>query len=262
MFIMRKIVIILTVLVSISTNSKSAEIDSVNISPVVTKTMGDSAYMKSDYLSAIQVYESLLSEGEAADLYYNLGNSYYKSGEIGKAILNYERALLLEPGNNDIRFNLDMAKAKTIDKIESTPEIFFVTWTKSLINMWSINAWAYCAIIFFIIFIISLYLFFFSKTMILKKIGFFVGAFSLFIVVAANIFANQQKQELTNRDSAVVMTPNVVVRSTPSESGTNLFVLHEGHKVSIKDNTMKDWKEIRLGDGKVGWVPTSSIEII
>lgn len=266
---MKHIFLILGLLISLNSWCNELENDqtelvaeSESFAPTFTKSVGDSAYLNGDYITASQVYEDLLIDGEASELYYNLGNSYYKSGEIAKAILNYERALLLEPGNADIRFNLEMAKAKAVDKVETTPEIFFVSWTKSLINMHSVTSWAICAIIFFILLIVSLYFFFFSKTALLKKIGFFSGLVSLLIVILANIFAAQQKSRLTQRDFAIVMTPNVVVRSTPSESGTSLFVLHEGRKVQIKDAAMREWKEIKLEDGKVGWVPTSSIEEI
>lgn len=228
----------------------------------VTKAEGDSAYMRDDYAAAIQVYEALLNRGEAADLYYNLGNSYYKAGDIAKAILNYERALLLQPGNGDIRANLEIARSKTIDKVEPVPEIFFVSWTKSLINTMSIDSWAVCAIICFILLIVSLYFFIFSKQSGLKKAGFICGILFLVVTIFANIFASQQKDEQVNRHNAIVMNPSVTVRSTPSESGTSLFILHEGHKVDVKDGSMKDWKEIRLDDGKVGWVPASAIEII
>lgn len=228
----------------------------------VTKAEGDSAYMKNDFASAIQVYEALLTKGEAADLYYNLGNSYYKSGDIAKAILNYERALLLQPGNGDIRANLEVARAKTVDKVEPMPEIFFVSWTKSLINSMSVDAWAVCGVVCFILLIASLYFFIFSKQVVLKKASFICGIVFLIAVILANIFASEQKDSLQNRDSAIVMSPSVTVRSTPSESGTSLFILHEGHKVTIKDASMKGWKEIRIEDGKVGWVPSSSIEII
>ena len=228
----------------------------------VTKAEGDSAYMKNDFASAIQVYEALLTKGEAADLYYNLGNSYYKSGDIAKAILNYERALLLQPGNGDIRANLEVARAKTVDKVEPIPEIFFVSWTKSLINSMSVDAWAVCGVVCFILLIASLYFFIFSKQVVLKKASFICGIVFLIAVILANVFASEQKDSLQNRDSAIVMSPSVTVRSTPSESGTSLFILHEGHKVTIKDASMKGWKEIRIEDGKVGWVPSSSIEII
>ena len=204
----------------------------------VTKAEGDSAYMRNDYASAIQIYESLLKKGEAAEIYYNLGNSYYKADDIAKAILNYERALLLQPGNADIRANLEIARSKTIDKVVSVPDIFFVAWVKSLINCLSVDAWAKLGIVFFILLLISFSLFFLSKQIVWKKSGFM------------------------NRNKAIILSPSVTVRSTPSESGTSLFILHEGHKIEVKDNSMREWKEIRLEDGKVGWVPTSAIEVI
>ncbi|WP_336616508.1 tetratricopeptide repeat protein [Bacteroides acidifaciens] len=240
----------------------SSTIFSNNASGDVTKAEGDSAYIKEDYAAAIQVYEALLKNGEAADVYYNLGNSYYKIGEIAKAVLNYERALLLQPGNNDIRANLEVARTKTIDKVEPIPEIFFVSWTKSLINSMSVDAWATWGIISFILLIVALYFFIFSKRITWKKAGFISGIIFLIITICANLFASEQKEHLINRNEAIIMNPSITVRSTPSENGTSLFILHEGRKVSIKDNSMKEWKEIRLEDGKVGWIPASAIEVI
>ena len=228
----------------------------------VTKAEGDSAYVRNDYASAIQIYESLLKKGEAAEVYYNLGNSYYKAGDIAKAILNYERALLLQPGNADIRANLEIARSKTIDKVVSVPDIFFVAWTKSLINCLSVDAWARLGVAFFILLLVSFSFFFFSKQIMWKKSGFIAGLICLVLVVVSNVFASEQKSKLMNRNEAIILSPSVTVRSTPSESGTSLFILHEGHKIEIKDNSMREWKEIRLEDGKVGWVPTSAIEVI
>ena len=185
-------------------------------------------------------------------MYYNLGNSYYKADDIAKAILNYERALLLQPGNADIRANLEVARSKTIDKVVPVPEIFFVSWTKSLINSLSVDAWAKLGVVFFVLLLVSLYLFFFSKQIVGKKAGFIAGIVFLIFVVLSNVFAAQQKKELVDRNEAIVLSPSVTVRSTPSESGTSLFILHEGRKVEIKDNSMREWKEIRLEDGKVG----------
>lgn len=128
----------------------------------VTKAEGDSAYIRNDYASAIQIYENLLKKGEAAEVYYNLGNSYYKADDIARAILNYERALLLEPGNADIRANLEIARSKTIDKVIPVPEVFFVSWTKSLINCLSVDAWAKlgdCVLCTITRFVLSLFLF-------------------------------------------------------------------------------------------------------
>lgn len=240
------------------TEFAAAEISDDN----VTKAEGDSAYMRNDYASAIQIYESLLKKGEAAEIYYNLGNSYYKADDIAKAILNYERALLLQPGNADIRANLEIARSKTIDKVVSVPDIFFVAWVKSLINCLSVDAWAKLGIVFFILLLISFSLFFLSKQIVWKKSGFIAGIAFLFLVALSNIFASEQKSELMNRNKAIILSPSVTVRSTPSESGTSLFILHEGHKIEVKDNSMREWKEIRLEDGKVGWVPTSAIEVI
>lgn len=247
---------------SASIGSSYAEFSAARQEGNVTKVEGDSAYMRNDYAAAIQIYESLLKKGEAAEVYYNLGNSYYKAGDIAKAILNYERALLLQPGNGDIRANLEIARSKTIDKVTPVPEIFFVSWFKSLINTLSVDAWAKWGIAFFILLLVSCSLFFFSKQVLMKKIGFIAGILFLVLVVLSNIFAAQQENALTNRNEAIVLNPSVTVRSTPSESGVSLFILHEGSKVKIKDDSMREWKEILLEDGKVGWLPASSIEKI
>lgn len=229
----------------------------------VTKADADSAYIRNDFAAAVELYESILkNDGEAADIYYNLGNSYYKMNNIAKAVLNYERALLLNPGNGDIRFNLELARSKTVDKVTPPGEMFFVTWTQSLINTMSEQAWARTGIITFILTILTLSLFIFGKRIILKKIGFIAAICFFLVTILANVFASEQKAELVNHDNAIIMAPSVTVKSTPNESGTDLFILHEGRKVMIKDNTMKEWKEIKLEDGNVGWVPTGVIEII
>lgn len=227
-----------------------------------TKSNADSAYIKNDYATAILIYENLLQKGESAEIYYNLGNSYYKSSDIARAILNYERALLLKPGNEDIRANLEIARSKTVDKIDVVPEIFFISWIKSLINSMSINKWAYLGIVFFILFIASLYFFIFSKQVTTKKIGFIGSVVCLLFVVSTNMFASYQKKTLTKRNTAIVISPSVTVHSTPSENGTSLFILHEGSKIMIKDNSMINWKEVVIEDGKVGWISSSDIEII
>lgn len=228
----------------------------------VTKAEGDSAYVNNDFASAIQIYESLLQKGEAPEIYYNLGNSYYKMDDIARAILNYERALLLSPGNADIRANLEIARSKAIDKVTPIPEIFFVTWIKSLVNSQSSDAWARTGIVSFLLFLVSLAIFLFTQHIKWKKVEFSASVLLLVVTVLSNVFASQQKNFLTERNDAIILSPSVTVRSTPSESGTSLFILHEGRKVEIKDNSMREWKEIRLEDGKVGWVPASSVEVI
>ena len=237
--------------------------DSIQAPVIVTKAQADSAYINNDFASAVYLYENILAnQGESADIYYNLGNSYYKMNNIAKAIVNYEKAMVLNPGNGDIRFNLELAQSKTVDKVPPMSEVFFVTWIKDLTNSMSEKGWSQMGITTFILMLLMLSIYFFSKKIALKKIGFISAVCLLFICVIANIFASSQKNKAESHGEAIIMAPSVTVKSTPNDGGTDLFILHEGHKVTIKDNTMREWKEIQLEDGNVGWVPTSVIEII
>ena len=228
-----------------------------------TKAQADSAYINNDYASAVYLYEDILAnQGESADIYYNLGNSYYKMDNIAKAILNYEKALMLNPGNGDIRFNLELAQSKTVDKVTPMSEVFLVTWMKSLTNTMSEQGWSKLAIASFILTLLGLVLYFFSKKITMKKIGFISALCLMLVCILANVFASSQKSKAQSHSSAIIMEPSVTVKSTPNEGGTELFILHEGRKVMIKDNTMREWKEIQLEDGNAGWVPASVIEII
>lgn len=229
----------------------------------VTKETGDSAYAKGDYAAATAAYETLLAEqGEAPELYYNLGNAYYKSNEIAKAILNYERALLLDPNDPDTRFNLELAQSKTVDKVSEGYNIFFVQWLHAVINSLDINTWSVIGIISFIIFLVSLIMLFFGKSISLRKGSFAAAIFMFVLALFANLSALHHHHKLTHRTSAIILVPSVTAKSTPDESGTNLFVLHEGRKVEVTDDTMQHWKEISLEDGTVGWVPAGAIEVI
>jgi len=228
----------------------------------VTKALADSAYVKENYSQAANIYEQLLKKGQSANLYYNLGNAYYKGNDIPRAVLNYERAYLFDPGNSDIRFNLTMARSKTIDKIVPSSEMFFVTWYRYLVHLTSVDGWAKAGVVCFVLFIALILVYLFVSKLLLRKIGFYGAVVMLICVVFMNLFAYSQKLSLVNRDSAIVITPAVTVCSTPSETGTELFVLHEGTKVRICDSSMKEWKEIELADGKVGWVKNSAITVI
>ncbi len=228
----------------------------------VSKQAGDSAYLHEDYNSAIQIYEALLRSGEAMEVYYNLGNSYYKTRDYAHAILNYERALLLSPGNSDVRFNLDLARSKTVDRENTVSELFFLTWIKAITNRLGSDAWARWGIAFFILLLAGTGVYLFSKDIRLRKAGFTAAVLGLVFCILSNVCANSQKNRLVDRHEAIIMQPSVTVRSTPSDSGTELFVLHEGHKVTITDDSMHGWKEVRIADGKKGWVSTEAIEVI
>lgn len=222
----------------------------------------EDAYMQQNYNKAIELYEKVLKQdGESAFIYYNLGNAYYKENKIASAILNYERALLLAPGDSDIRFNLQMARQKTVDKIEPLDDFFLKKWIDVIQNRGAADSWARLALVSFILFIGCLILFFFSRQIRWKKLGFYAGLFLLLVVVIGNIFAFNQKKNLLTRDSGIVFAPTVTVKSSPNDSGNDLFILHEGTKVKIK-STLGNWSEISLEDGNVGWMPSDKIEII
>ena len=228
----------------------------------VTKAEADSAYARGHYQQAIKDYETLLKQGAAAELYYNLGNAYYRSENITKAVLNYERALLLSPGDRDIRFNLQIANSKTIDKIVPESEMFFFTWYRSLVNLMSVDGWARMSLISLTLVIVLLLIYLFSDRLWLRKTGFFGGIILLVVFLFSNLFAWQQKQNLMYRKGAIITASSVTVKSTPAQNGTDLFVLHEGTKVVITDGSMKGWKEIRIADGKEGWIETKKMEEI
>ena len=227
-----------------------------------TKAEADSAYARGNYQEAIKGYESLLKQGASAEIYYNLGNAYYRTENITRAVLNYERALLLSPGDGDIRFNLQIARSKTIDKIVPESEMFFVTWYRSLVNIMSVDGWGRMALVSLALVIVLFLVYLFSARVWMQKVGFFGGGALLVVFALSNIFAWQQSQNLLYRKGAIVVAPSVTVKSTPAQNGTDLFILHEGTKVVITDGSMKDWREIRLADGKKGWLESKKIELI
>lgn len=228
----------------------------------VTKAMADSAYVRQQYQQAIADYEALLKKGVSADIYYNLGNAYYRTENITRAVINYERALLLSPGDRDIRFNLQLARSKTIDKITPESEMFFVTWYRSLVNIMSVDGWATMSLVSLALAIMLALCYLFTARVWMQKTGFF-GAFAMIVIFGlSNLFAWQQKDQLVNRTGAIVISPAAAVKSTPANGGTDLFIIHEGTKVEITDSSMKEWKEVRIADGKEGWIKTSMIEMI
>lgn len=228
----------------------------------VTKNNADTEYQKGNYQQAIRDYEEILKNGESAEIYFNLGNAYYRTDNITKAVLNYERARLLSPGDDDINFNLQFARSKTIDKITPESEMFFVTWYKSLVNFTSVDNWAKTGILCIVMALLLVLLYLFGPQLMLRKIGFFGGLAFFVIFLLSNLFAFQQKQALDNRTGAIIMTPSVNIKKTPAKNSADQFVLHEGTRVDIIDKGMTDWRCIRVGDGREGWIETKAIEEI
>lgn len=226
-----------------------------------SKADADSAYQRGKYAEAVQIYEKLLKQGEHATLYYNLGNAYYRLNDISHAVLNFERAALRDPGNSDIRFNLALARSKTMDKVADTDQFFIYYWFHRLVNFNNTDGWARLALVFFAFMLIAVLLGIFGKLPWLRTISSYSVAVLFVCVVLFNIFALIQRNKMLDNTRAIVMQ-TVPVKSTPAQSGNTLFTLHPGTKVSISDNSMSQWKEITLPDGKKGWVQKQSVELI
>lgn len=219
-------------------------------------------YTKEEFQKAIDGYNQILMAGiESPELYFNLGNAYYKTKQYTLSILNYERAKLLAPDDEDIEFNLQVANQKVVDSIQELPGIFIVRWWNALINSQTTDTWAVISIFSFVVFLTMLGFYFFAKTSEVKRITFWSGCFLIVFTIFSWTFAAKQKSRLANHTYAIVMQPTVTVKSSPSEKGTNLFVVHEGLKVRITDK-LGDWVEIRLADGNKGWMLTESVERI
>lgn len=226
----------------------------------------EAAYRNMDFATSIKLYEAEIAQNkknnqESAELYYNLGNAYFRDNQVAKAIVNYERALLLNPGDNDIRHNLRFAKTRIEDKIDSADNFFINKWIRGLQNLYSANTWAIIGVVFFILFIFAVGLYMISARLILRKVSFYVGIVLFFIVVVTNVFAFKQKRKIVNRSTGIVMSPSVSIYTSPDAHSQELFRLHEGAKVKLKREEGR-WIEIMIANGSVGWLQKKNIETI
>jgi tetratricopeptide (TPR) repeat protein len=219
-------------------------------------------YSSSNYQEALKEWTDIYNTGyRSATLDYNIGNANFKLDNIPGAILFYERALLLKPADNGINYNLQIARSLVVDKFEEIPELFFVRWFDFLSLLLSTNSWAIISVISFILFLVLLSLYIYSSKYRLKVMGFWFSLMFLILSASSLAFTMRNKSLVYDSHKAVIFAPSVNGKSSPDNSGTDLFVLHEGSKVSVED-TVGDWYEIRLSDGNKGWVPSNSLTII
>lgn len=220
------------------------------------------SYAAGEYDTSAAYYEEVLAaHGQSYQLYYNLGNAYYKAANYPKAILYYERAMLLNPRDPDLQFNLELCQAQVVDKIQVLGEILFVRWYHQIQTWCSSNAWTLISLACFAIFMLSLCLYFFTKKHLIKKLSFSLGIISIVFTIFTLINAGDLYKAYQQPGQAIVFAPTVTVKSSPDQSGTDLFLLHEGTKVRIKSR-LGSWIEIELADGSVGWMPETCVEII
>ncbi len=223
---------------------------------------GNKLYSEGKYQEAIDAYQKIVNTNlVSGDLYFNLANAYYKNGDLVQSIIFFERALLLKPQDADIKYNLELANSQTTDKIEAVGVFFLSQWVNSFRNSASSDVWAYYGVSFFIGLLVFLGFFFFSNTVTLKKLGFFLSIAFVVLMTVSFTFSYHQKQKLVNREFAIVTNSSLTVKSSPSSDGTELFILHEGVKVKVI-NALGTWRQIEIADGNQGWIDVDSIEVI
>lgn len=228
----------------------------------------DSAYLSDKYEDAVRLYSQAIDElGPSAERYYNLGNAHYRLGNLGAAILNYERALRLDPNNNDIRENLDFVNSKTVDRIE-TQESFVGAMTDKVGRLMPPNAWSIIGIVFFVLTLIGAVIYFFGQGVMIRKVGFFGGGLTLMLCVVINILAYREASKATADNEAIVMVKSVNLSTTPRtpmNRSEEALLLHEGAKVYILTSITpgdETWYDVMVDDSHRAWIPASAIEII
>jgi tetratricopeptide (TPR) repeat protein len=231
-------------------------------SPESLVEAGNQAYSSADYKSAITQYESVLHSGfESAGLYFNLGNAYFKVNDIPSAILYYEKAGKLDPTDENIKFNLDLANSRIIDKMEPLPEFFLRTWMKSARDMFSSDQWARIGLFGFLLVLVTIASFIISSSILVRKVSFWSAVVLIGLVSLSVIFSVGGYRDYSKHNTAIIFTPTVMVKSSPNETSVDLFVIHEGTKVLITD-LVEGWSEVRLSNGHMGWVKTDTFRLI
>ncbi|TAL74101.1 MAG: hypothetical protein EPN88_04090 [Bacteroidetes bacterium] len=223
---------------------------------------GVTYFTSGNYKEAVQVWTDIYNTGyRSANLNYNIGNAYFKLNNIPYAILFYERAYLLNPADENINYNLQIARTLIVDRFQEIPELFFIKWFNFISLFFSTNSWAKISIGSFILFLLLLSLYIYSTRYRHKVIGFWSAVFFFVLTTTSFAFTVRNKNLVYDSHKAIITSPLVSGKSSPDNSGTDLFVLHEGTKVLIEDE-VGDWLEIRLSDGNKGWVPINSLSII
>lgn len=219
-------------------------------------------YINKEYVEAISIYESLVKEGfENEELFYNLGNAYYKTGNNGYAILYYEKALKLSPSDEDIIHNLALVNSKLVDKVDSFPKFFLFQWWEDLLAFFSLTGWTYSAYILFLLLIASVILYFFAATLSQQKISVISCSVSAILLILVVSFTIIKLNREVNIQSAVIVEPVVTVKLAPDDKSNDAFIIHEGLKVLVEDN-IENWLKIRLEDGKIGWLTNENLRTI
>jgi tetratricopeptide (TPR) repeat protein len=221
---------------------------------------GTELYSDGKYSEALDTWLGIYNSGlRSSELNYNIASAYFKLNNIPGSILFYERALLLNPANEDSRYNLQIARTMVVDKFVEIPELFFISWFNFLSLMLTTNLWAGISLTCFIMFLLSGSVYIYSSRYRQKVIGFWLAMVLLFFSISSLSFSLRNRSLVLNNREAIIFSPVINGKSSPDESGTDLFVLHEGTKVTVEDE-VGAWYEIRLSDGNKGWVPADCLK--
>lgn len=219
-------------------------------------------YQQGEFEESRQAYESLVKNGYAGGtLYYNLGNAYYKTGDLARAILSYERALKVMPNDDDLRHNLQLANSVIIDRIEPAPRLFIWDYWDGAKNALSLQGLTWLTYVFFVATLGAFAALVLARTYRLRKISLISGLVSGFILVVLVVVLVARLSDLGTKDNAIVTAQITTVKNSPDPKSSDAFVLHAGVKVQITDQ-LSEWVQIRLADGKVGWLERSAAELI
>jgi tetratricopeptide (TPR) repeat protein len=224
--------------------------------------LGNKAYAAGDYAEAVKEYKAIVDGGEYSfELYYNLGNAYYKADSVGKAILYYNKALRVDPSQEDARHNLTLAEKRITDNVAEESEFFLAKWMRGLRNTMSCTAWSVLSLVSFAALLTFALLFLLASRISLRKTGFYCALVALLLFVATISFAISSRNDMLTHDQAIILSSSISTKSSPDRSATELFVLHEGTKVRVVSEH-NGWSEVVLADGKKGWIENIHIERI
>ncbi|APG60706.1 SH3 domain-containing protein [Christiangramia salexigens] len=220
----------------------------------------NSAYQNGEYQDAITKYESIISSGEAsAELYFNLGNAHYKLNHVAPSIYYFEKALQLDPDDEDILNNIEFARNMAIDDIEEVERAGLAQSFTELVNTFRFSTWAWIAIIFSIAFATLFLLYYFSVRPVAKRIFFGTAIFSLVCCLLSIVFAFQQRSFVEENQYAIVFSEEAEVRDEPNLRGDSSFELHEGTKAKVLEN-YQEWSRIELANGAQGWMKSADLK--
>ncbi len=241
------------------------QVVTLNLAAINTDSLINSAnklYNQGLYDSALMDYQTLLDNNiESGELYYNMGNAYYKNNDIASAILYYEKARKLLPNDDDVNYNLNIANSMIVDKIDKVPQLFYYQWWNYFTNLFSGNLWTIISLVTFAILVSFIGLFILSKTRRSRKILFYLSAFFLLITISSASLAYHNYKQIVNHDEAIVFTSSITAKSSPTQNSVDLFVIHEGTKVKVIDK-INNWIEIKIQNGSTGWLPSNSVKEI